>query len=134
MWAMLMNTALRLNSSTPHLTSAMLPSTSCQFIRRNRSLLESLLPLFQKSTETDGANKPMRYNKFVFRDICKRHNIINEKHYQHCLREVCKLQECEVYMNPSQLEGYKKLIFIQNFKRLSASFERPRIFEIREKN
>ena len=37
-------------------------------------------------------------------------------------------------MNPSQLEGYKKLIFVDNFKRLSTTFKTPRIYELRDRN
>ena len=112
----------------------MLPNTHCQFTRRNRSLLENLLPLFQTSDEIDGQEKPKKFNKFIFRNICKRYNIINEKHYQECLKSVNDLQECEVSMNPSQLEGYKKLIFIHNFKRIPSTFTRPQVFQIGDRN
>ena len=37
-------------------------------------------------------------------------------------------------MNPSQVEGYKKLIFVHNFKAVLKDFERSRIFEIRDRN
>ena len=37
-------------------------------------------------------------------------------------------------MNPCQLEGYKKLIFVDTFKRLQLTFETPRIYEIRDCN
>ena len=74
--------------------------------------------------------KPKKFNKFHFRDICKSLMIINEKHYQKCLEDSSDLQECELYMNPSQVEGYKKLIFAHNYKAFSKIFERPRIFEI----
>ena len=68
-----MNTALRSNSSTPHHISLMLPSTSSRFIRRNRSLLESLLPQFLRSDEVDSPPiRPKKYNRFYFRDICRR--------------------------------------------------------------
>lgn len=37
-------------------------------------------------------------------------------------------------MNPAQVEGYKKLIFVHNFKAVSRDFERPPVFEIRDRN
>ena len=37
-------------------------------------------------------------------------------------------------MNPSQVEGYEKLIFVHNFQKLKATFEFPKIFEIRDRN
>ena len=82
----------------------------------------------------DARPKPKKYNKFLFRDICKKLKIINEKHYQEYLKDNNELQECKVYMNPSQVEGYKKLIFAHNFKSVNKTFERPRIFEIRDRN
>ena len=78
--------------------------------------------------------RPKKFNKFHFRDICRRLKIINERHYQECLKTESDLQECELYMNPSQVEGYKKLIFVHNFKAVERDFERPRIFEIRDCN
>ena len=129
-----MNTALRLNSSIPGSISSMLPNISCQYIRRNSSLLENLLPHFQNSDEMDGPAKPVKYNKFIFRDICTKLGIINEKHYQECLKDSKQLQECEIAMNPTQLEGYKKLIFVHNFKKQLQDFQWSPIFEIRDRN
>ena len=40
----------------------------------------------------------------------------------------------QMYMNPSQVEGYKILIFVHNYKAVLKDFERPRIFEIRDRN
>ena len=96
--------------------------------------MENLLLHYQNSDETDFVAKPKKFNKFYFHDICKRLRIINEKHYQECLKSEIELQECELYMNPSQVEGYKKLIFAHNFKAVTLDFERPRIHKIRDRN
>ena len=96
--------------------------------------MENLLPHYQNSDETDFVAKPKKFNKFYFRDICKRLRIINEKHYQERLKSEIELQECKLYMNPSQVEGYKKLIFAHNFKAVTLDFERPRIHKIRDRN
>lgn len=85
--------------------------------------------------EPDGPpNPPKKYNKFLFRSICNSLDIINEKHYQNCLKDVVDLQECEICMNLSQLESYKKLIFVHNFRRLLATYKIPRMYELQEKN
>ena len=93
------------------------------------------MPQFLNSDEVDAPPvRPKKYNKFYFRDLCRRLKIINEKHYQKCLKTEFELQECELYMKPAQVEGYKKLIFVHNFKSVSRDFERPRVFEIRDRN
>ena len=86
--------------------------------RRNRSWLASLVQAFatEEDDEIDARPLKKKYNKFYFRELCDSLNIINEKHYQHCLISSIELKQCEIYLNPSQLEGYKKLIFIHNFK------------------
>ena len=104
--------------------------------RRNRSWLASLVQAFatEEDDEIDPRPPKKKYNKFYFRELCDSSNIINEKHYQHCLISSIELKKCEIYLNPSQLEGYKKLIFIHNFKRIQQVFEMPKIYEIRDRN
>ena len=106
------------------------------FTRRNKSWLANLVQAFatEDDDEVDGPTPKKKYNKFYFRELCDSLNIINKKHYQHCLISYNELKECEIYLNPSQLEGYKKLIFVHNFKRIQQVFEMPKIYEIRDRN
>ena len=97
------------------------PAMSSTSFRRNRSLLEGLLPLFEKDEEDGEPPVKKRLNKFYFRDILRR-NVINERH-QGILKTNLELQECELALNPSQLEGYKKLIFVHNFRKMCSTCE-----------
>ena len=67
----------------------------------------ALIPLYslQKVDSKDGKPKKKLFNKFLFRDLVKSHCIINERHYQETLKLDLELQEAEIHMNPSQLEG-----------------------------
>lgn len=72
--------------------------------RRNKSWLANLVQAFatEDDDEVDGPPLKKKYNKFYFRELCDSLNIINEKHYQHCLISSNELKECEIYLNPSQ--------------------------------
>ena len=59
--------------------------------------------------------------------------IIHEKH-QYILTTSTKLQDLEICLNPSQLEGYKKLIFVHNFRKQCAEFEIPRVLQFSDYN
>ena len=89
----------------------------------------ALVPLYslQKVDSKDGKPKKKLFNKFLFRDLVKSHCIINERHYQETLKLDLELQEAEIHMNPSQLEGYKKILLGHNFRRLSNTFKPPAV-------
>lgn len=86
---------LKSNFSTPTHTSSMLPNTSFQSIRRNRSLLANLVQMWCDDIDRPIADKdkPKKCNKFLFRSICVNFQIINEKHYQNCLKDNADLQD-----------------------------------------
>ena len=124
----------RLNLSPIAATLFMPPDTYSTYFRKNKLLLEDLLPLFEKDEEDGPPSKKKWYNKFCFRDILRKNLVINERHYQELLKTNTELQECKVALNLSQLEGYKKLIFVQNFRKLSSTFEILFCTTFREKN
>ena len=100
-------------------------------------LLEGLLQHYDPPIdETNFDAKPDKklYNKFYFRRLLQRYKIINKRHYQEVLSSSEELQECEIYMNPSPLEGYKKLVFMHNFKEMKKSFERLFVVSYRNRN
>ena len=111
------------------------PNTSLIYSRRNRSLLEGLLPVYNPDIdEVDAMPRKNKYNKFYFRKILSTYNAINERDYQEVLQKNIELQHCKVYMNRNQLEGYKKLIFVHNYRKVSSCFERSFAVNVREKN
>ena len=58
-----------------------------------------------KVDSKDRKPKKKLFYKFLFRDLVKSHCVIKERHYQQILKLDLELQEAEIHMNPSQLEG-----------------------------
>ena len=104
------------------------------------SLLDTLLQeLFTSSFVY--ANAPLsperpkskRSNNFIYWDLVRDLKILNERHYEQCLKDSEELRECEVYLNPAHLEGLKKFL-ARNFLIGYCAFVRLVIIEISGRN
>ena len=54
--------------------------------------------------------KSKRFNNFIYWDLVRDLKMLNERHYEQCLKDSGELRECEVYLNPPHLKGLKKFI------------------------
>lgn len=122
---------LRSNLSTAIATSSLWPNTSSASTPRNRSLLENLLTV--RMDHVDAIPEKPKKMKFYFRELVSNFQILNEKH-QYILTTSTELQDLEICLNPSQLEGYKKLILVHNFCKQCAEFEIPRVLQFSDYN
>ena len=61
-------------------------------------------PLSPERSETK------RCYNFIYCDLVRDLKILNERHYEQCLKDSEELRECEVYLNPAHLEGLKKFL------------------------
>ena len=108
---------LSLNWSESPCTFEMLLGMLSLLQMTTNSLLDTLLQeLFTSSFVY--ANAPLsperpkskRSNNFIYWDLVRDLKILNERHYEQCLKDSGELRECEVYLNPPHLKGLKKFI------------------------
>ena len=77
--------------------------------------------------------KTKRSYNFIYCDLVRDLKILNERHYEQCLKDSEELRECEVYLNPAHLEGLKKFL-ARNFLIGYCAFVRLVIIEISGRN